>query len=74
MKKTGFTLVELMIVVLILGLVAGIAIPAFVKSRNKSQQNACISSLRMIDAGKEQWAIAAKKLNGDAVVTASVNR
>jgi prepilin-type N-terminal cleavage/methylation domain-containing protein len=72
-KNLGFTLVEIMIVVAIIGLLAAIAIPSFVKARNTSQQNACINNLRQIDAGKEQWAMAAKKTDGDTVVTESVN-
>ena len=73
MKKLGFTLVEIMIVVAIIGLLAAIAIPSFVKARNTSQQNACVNNLRIVDAGKEQWAMAARKTDGDAVVTGSVN-
>lgn len=72
-KKYGFTLVEIMIVVAIIGLLAAIAIPSFVKARNTSQQNACINNLRQIDAGKEQWAMAERKSDGDAVVTTSVD-
>ena len=73
MKKSGFTLVEIMIVVAIIGLLAAIAIPSFVKARNQSQQNACINNLRIIDAGKEQWAMAARKTDGDTTTLASVN-
>jgi prepilin-type N-terminal cleavage/methylation domain-containing protein len=53
----AFTLVEIMIVVAIIGLLAAIAIPNFVRARSTSQQNACINNLRLIDAAKQQWAL-----------------
>lgn len=71
--KKGFTLVEIMIVVAIIGLLAAIAIPSFIKARSESQKNACINNLRQIDAAKEQWALANKKVQGDAIVQDDVN-
>ena len=76
MKKTlkqGFTLVEIMIVVAIIGLLAAIAIPSFVKSRNQTRMNSCINNLRQIDSAKEQWALAKNKSSGDAVVDSEVD-
>lgn len=54
MNKKGFTLVEIMIVVLIIGLLAAIAIPNFIKARKTTQMKACIDNMRNIVGAVEQ--------------------
>ena len=57
MNRKGFTLVEIMIVVAIIGLLAAIAIPNFIKAREKAETNACIANLKQIQGAVQVWAI-----------------
>ena len=66
-SKSGFTLVEIMIVVAIIGLLAAIAIPNFVKARESAQLNSIFNNLRIIEGAKDQWALENKKGTGDTV-------
>ena len=54
-----------MIVVAIIGLLAAIAIPNFIKAREASQKNACIANLKQIEGAKATWALEQKKTNAD---------
>jgi len=58
MKKNnsqGFTLVEIMIVVVIIGLLAAMAIPAFQKVRQSSQDKAVMNNVRQLSAASDQY-------------------
>jgi prepilin-type N-terminal cleavage/methylation domain-containing protein len=66
--KTGFTLVEIMIVVAIIGLLAAIAIPNFVRARESAQLNTIANNLRILEGAKEQYALEYKLATATAVV------
>jgi prepilin-type N-terminal cleavage/methylation domain-containing protein len=66
-RKSGFTLVEIMIVVAIIGLLAAIAIPNFIRARESAQLNSIANNLRILEGAKEQWALENKKATTDSV-------
>jgi prepilin-type N-terminal cleavage/methylation domain-containing protein len=68
-NKAAFTLVEIMIVVAIIGLLAALAIPGFVKARKQSQGRRIINDARQLDSAIDQWAIEKGKKDGDTVNT-----
>jgi prepilin-type N-terminal cleavage/methylation domain-containing protein len=65
---SGFTLVEIMIVVAIIGVLAAVAIPSFVHARTKSQATACINNLRQIESAVQQLALEKGKHIGDTII------
>lgn len=71
-RKAGFTLVEIMIVVAIIGLLAAIAVPNFVRARESAQLNSILNNLRLIEGAKDQWALENKKTTGSTVTSTSL--
>lgn len=66
-RRVGFTLLEVMLVVTIIGFLAGLAIPGIIRARLASQRVHCIDNLRLIDSAKDQWAIENYAATGDPV-------
>jgi prepilin-type N-terminal cleavage/methylation domain-containing protein len=64
-RKKGFTLVEIMIVVAIIGIIIAIAVPAFLRARENARGRACQENLSKIDGAKEQYALE-KRLTNNA--------
>src|SRR5690242_21562948 len=62
--RRAFTLVEIMIVVALIGLLAALAIPTFIRARTTAQTKVCINNLRQIDSAKQQWALENKQTGG----------
>jgi prepilin-type N-terminal cleavage/methylation domain-containing protein len=72
-NQAGFTLVEIGIVVAIIGLLATIATPTWVRARTSSQTSTCINNLRQIDAAKQQWGLETKQATNALPVFSDVS-
>ena len=68
-SRAAFTLVEIMIVVAIIGLLAALSIPSFVKARKQSQGRRIVQDARQMDGAVDQWALEMGKKDGDTIDT-----
>ncbi len=72
-NSNGFTLIEIMIVVAIIGLLAIIALPNFEQARRSARKNACINNLRLISAAKDQVAFENSYAETSVLTSANVS-
>jgi len=71
-RNAGFTLIEIMIVVLIIAILLAIAIPNFLRARETSRAKSCQANMRQIETAKEQWAMDNKKAATDTPTAADL--
>jgi len=71
-KDAGFTLIEIMIVVLIIAILLAIAIPNFLRARETSRAKSCQANMRQVETAKEQWAMDNKKAATDTPTAADL--
>jgi prepilin-type N-terminal cleavage/methylation domain-containing protein len=65
--RQGFTLVEIMVILALIGLLAILAVPSFMKNRKQSQGKRIVNDARIIDAAINQWALETGQTDGNSV-------
>lgn len=72
-ENRAFTLLEVMIIVALIGLLAVMAMPAFMKVRKQTQGKRIVNDARVIDTAIDAWAMENNKADGDAVDVVGIN-
>ena len=71
-RSKGFTLIEILIVVAIIGLLAAIGVPSFINSRKNANDNMKAINISAVNAAKDQWAIINNKSTGTSVAWTNI--
>ena len=71
-RRRGFTLLEILIVVAVLGILVGMAFPNFLKSRANAQKQICIENLSQIESAKQIWGVEQGRKDGDPATDADL--
>ncbi len=66
-QEQGFTLVEIMVVLLIIGVLVTLALPSWMGARARAQARTCVANLRQIQQAKEAYALVTRARNGTPV-------
>ena len=72
MKKRGFTLMEVIIIMLIIVLLVAIAVPNYMKAQTEVKRVTCISNLQKMDEAIERYASSENKSASDAVYLTTI--
>ncbi len=68
-KASGFTLLEILIIVVIVGMLVALALPFWFRAQSNTAKNTCINNLRIVSIGKELFAITENMPNGTVVTS-----